>query len=136
MKVRVGLCVLCLALAGLLLAADPPNGGGGKPPKDEPFYAKVDIQGALITVHERWEPMFIVISNRPQQVKLPLIVDKLEGRKDEKFGKSNGQIVRVKGILELRPIATETGGTEDRFTIVAKTVDVVEEEEAPARNEP
>jgi hypothetical protein len=138
MKVRVGLCVVFVALAGLLLAADPPKGDGAKPPPDPTIYAKAEVRGELISMREAWEPMYIVIANRPKEAKLPLIVSDLPRWSNERYGKAHGKPVRVSGSLEVKPIETKTGGKEDRLALVAKTMDVVEweNEGKPPKEEP
>src|SRR5262249_33058737 len=100
MKVRIGLsvaCVMCLALASLLLAADSPKGDADKPLPDPLIYAKPEVQGELISTHEDWEPMYIVIASRPKEAKLPLVVSDLKRWSKERFEKAHGKPVRVNG---------------------------------------
>jgi hypothetical protein len=128
MKVRIGLyvtCLVCVALAGLLLRADPPKGEGAKPSPDPILYAKAEVRGELVSKHEDWEPMCIVLANRPKEAKLPLIVSHLERWTKERFEKAHGKPVRVSGTLEPKTFETKTGGKEDHLALVAKTMDVV-----------
>jgi hypothetical protein len=137
-KVRIGLCVACVALAGLLLRADPPKGEGGKPSPDPVIYAKAEVRGELVGKHEDWEPMYIIVASRPKAAKLPLIVSELQRWSKERFEKMHGKPVRVSGILERKTFGTKTGGKEDHLALVAKTMDSVVWENGgqPPKDEP
>jgi hypothetical protein len=105
---------------------------GGKAPKDEPFYAKVEIRGGLESVQEEGNPMFIVIAAQPKHLRVPLIVNDLELWSEEKWRKADYKQVRVGGTLKFMPVKTQAKLLpEDRFVIVANNLDVVEDEFIP-----
>ena len=102
MKVRISLCVVCVALTGLLLAADPPNKEAA--PVDvngDGAYAKVELKGRLsVSKSPDAKPPYQVLLNVRND---DYLLDFSE-RKDlqgEGFEKLNGRTVMVTGNLEL-----------------------------------
>jgi hypothetical protein len=126
--------VLLIAAVGLLPGAPPPKDDAAKPPKVWPYYARVEIQGVLNTgAGALREPLTIEIPTRPRGTRFPLKVSELKDWTEKNLEKYNGRIVRVTGTLELLPVTTGSGVTEDRLTIVAKTLEFREEKDWPIR---
>ena len=127
--------VLLILVTGLLVGAGAPKDGGTKPPKEDAYYAKVEIQGVLTTVGKvAGEPISIDIPRDRKWISYPLNVSKLKGWPVEKVEKYNGRLVRVTGTLELLPVKTATGATEDQFVIVAETFECLEKDFTPPKN--
>ncbi len=134
MKGHVVVCLLlaslALAAAGLSLGADKPKDGEKDSPK-EPlyfYYAKVEVKGVLITPIDSNELFSIVNPRRPNPTTIPLSVSKLKMWTKKQLEKCNGRVVLVTGPLELVPVETKPGVTEDRLAVVAETLEFVEKD--------
>jgi hypothetical protein len=101
MKVRVCLCIVFVALAGFLLAADPPNKDRGAKSAGEETYAKVELKGQL-SLQGRPGGSGPSLSVQRDQYDLDLSLQKeLQG---DGLRKLDNSIIIVTGTLEVHPL--------------------------------
>lgn len=102
------------------------------PPKDEPYYARVQIQGVLEARDRPFQPLHISVTTlKPARktTKFPLSIRELKGWTAEKLDKCNGSIVRVTGTLEEESIINEKHVKEKRLVIVVRAIEFVEKDD-------
>ena len=126
-----------LAIA-VLLACEAPAPPPAKEAQPNPYYAKVEIRGVLIDLSSQpgGGPMAICLpQNQPERPKaqnLPLDVSSLKDWNGKKLLAANYRVVLVTGSLQMQPFTIGDIKTE-HLVIVAKNMEVVEDEDAPKK---
>jgi len=129
---------LSVLAIGLLVGSEAPAPPAAKEAEPNPYYAKVDIRGVFIDLGSRpgGGPMAICLPqnqpDRPKAQNLPLDISGLKDWDGKKLHAADGQMVHVTGILQMQPFTIGDIKTE-HLVIVAKTMEVLEEEDAPKK---
>jgi uncharacterized protein (DUF736 family) len=125
MKVQVGLCVVCVGLAGLLLAADPPNKEAERVDVNgEGAYAKVELKGRLVVTKasdpDRAPYFRLLVRNDYYDLDLSQRKE-LQG---DGLDKLDGRTVIVTGSLDINPQERGTGRRNPEVLVSTVRVDV------------